>query len=46
VKELMFAKPDVNRDGEFILDGVFNQPTTDCPGGLFVEGSELKLLFI
>ena len=44
-EKLRLAAPDVDGDGQFILDGIFHQPTADLPGGVFVEGAELELLF-
>src|ERR1700690_228113 len=44
MEKLLFAAPDIDGDGEFILDGMFHQPAADLPGGLFVEGAELQLL--
>ena len=44
MEKLLFAAPDVDGDGEFVLDGIFHQPVADLPGGLFVEEAELQLL--
>ena len=45
MEKLLFAAADIDGDGQFILDGLFHQPTADLRGGLFVEGAESQLLF-
>jgi hypothetical protein len=34
MEKLAVAAPDVDGDGEFIFDGMFDQPAANLPGGV------------
>ena len=44
VEKLLFAAPDIDGDGEFVLNGILHQPAADLPGGILIKSGKLQLL--